>query len=149
MKENSPICPRAAATDERHPQRVAERRTIRIAASGLPIMTTASVADHHRGREQVLRIEQHPDRTKKGRRRHRASEGHRRRPAAEIGPADDQPRQEGAELHRDAEEQGRTDGDAEGDHQHREREEFARTARGDLGRGARESPARRSVAPPR
>ena len=48
-----------------------------------------------------------------------------RRPQAELGAAHDHPGQERPEGHRDAEELDRADGDAQGDDEHCQREEFA------------------------
>ena len=89
--------------------------TIANAASGLPSMTTASVAAIRvRPREHARRVQQHPDRDEE---QHRERVPHRQRvgrgPEAEVRPADDEAGEERAEGHRHAEELRRRDGDAE------------------------------------
>jgi len=56
------------------------------------------------------------------------------------GSPDHHPGEKGPECHRHAEDQGRTDGDAERDDQHGQREELARTCRGDVVQQARDHP---------
>ena len=66
-----------------------------------------------------------------------ASDG---RPQAVVGSPDDHAGQERAERHRDAEDQRRADGDAERDHEHRQREELARPRVRDVVEHARNDP---------
>ncbi len=59
-------------------------------------------------------------------------QGFRRRAQAVIGSADDEPGQERTERHRDAEECGRSHGDAEREREDRQREELPRAGVGDV-----------------
>ena len=152
MNENSPIC--ASADGTVSTMRSGYRITASISATtiGLPTTTTASAAAKSHGCvEERGRVEQHADRDEK---QHGKRVAHRQRVArgaqAVVGPVDDHSRDERPKRHRDAEQPGRPDGDAERDHQDGERKQLARPASQPRDRAATESGAgRRSPQTPR
>ena len=128
MKENSPICARAAETDKAVPSGYCRASTMPSAASDLPTTMIASTASSLSGSfDQDLRVEEHPDgHEEEPRERVLQRLGIRRRTMAQVRLVDHHAREERPERERHAEELGGAERDPEGERDHGQGEQLAR-----------------------
>ena len=127
MNENSPICASADATASAVLSGCPSTSTIAIGRQRLADEDNRQRRhDQPRRFQQLLRIEQQPDRDEE---QHGKRVAHRQglggRPQAEIAAAHDHAGQKRPQRHRHAEHLGRTHGNAQCHHQHGQREQLA------------------------